>query len=258
MSKNMLAGLCVVVVSTSCICDAQVEIFDDEAEFVLAAGAGVLEDFNDIAEMTLEPGMPIGVGSLTLEHKGCCEMTFVRPGTASNNVDGTRYLDVFVIGPDPVVFPLGEGLRITFPTEVVAVGFDLADSFSLSLSFGADVIADGELILNTWVEGLAGSNGPSAGFLGFTSEEPIGYIEFSTPSSFGEAFGIDNIRYVTACRSCDINTDGTISVADLLEYLGLWFNETPAADVTSDGEITVTDLLGFLECWFTGSASACL
>lgn len=49
---------------------------------------------------------------------------------------------------------------------------------------------------------------------------------------------------------CDADGSGTITVADIFEYLNRWFAGDPRADLNGGG-IQTTDLFDFLNCWFS-------
>ena len=170
---------------------------DDLAGFLAAAGPTQIEDFNSATPgTTINTGPPIAVGAVTVEHVGSDGNSFFSAGADPNNIDGTTHLDIFV-GPEFVpIFP-AESFVITLPFAVTAAGFEIADFFSGGTSFGSDVFAGDEFAFNTTAEGLAGTNGAiPATFIGFVSDTPFSTITFSSNDGFGEAFGIDNLRFV--------------------------------------------------------------
>lgn len=169
-------------------------VFDNQASFEAAAMGTLTEDFNSATPQTLNNGVSVHIGFVSVQHIGSDGNSFIDDGSGSNNIDGSQYLDIFV-GPEFIgIFP-AESFEITFPYEVLAAGFDLFDFFSAGSSAGAEIYADGVLVTDTVTEGLAGTNGMAGGFLGFTSATPFSTLTFASTSGFGEAFGIDNLQY---------------------------------------------------------------
>lgn len=56
---------------------------------------------------------------------------------------------------------------------------------------------------------------------------------------------------VNFCRS-DQNCSGDITVSDLFEYIGVWFNGSAGAEIDGVPQITVADLFGFVQLWLEG------
>ncbi len=51
------------------------------------------------------------------------------------------------------------------------------------------------------------------------------------------------------CR-CDTDGSGTLTAADIFDYLNLWFANDPRADINGGG-VQASDIFDFLNCWFT-------
>ena len=60
--------------------------------------------------------------------------------------------------------------------------------------------------------------------------------------------GVENQPCVTPCPE-DINGDGTVDVADLLDLLAAWGATSGPADINGDGIVDVADLLLLLAAW---------
>lgn len=58
----------------------------------------------------------------------------------------------------------------------------------------------------------------------------------------------------TLTRYCpaDSNLSGTITVADIFDFLSRWFASSQAADFNGDGTLAVSDIFSFLSGWFGG------
>lgn len=57
-------------------------------------------------------------------------------------------------------------------------------------------------------------------------------------------------RFCTA----DFNTDDTVSVQDVFDYLAAWFAGNPRADIDQANCVNVDDIFAFLMAWFAGCA----
>ncbi len=105
-------------------------------------------------------------------------------------------------------------------------------------------------VLNTGSIGVLESTatGPS-GLWSSQTLAPPGYIAFG-------AFAIHNHNGVFAYRvvagcAADFNSDGTLAVQDIFDFLNAWFAGSPAGDFNGGG-LTVGDIFDFLNSWFGG------
>lgn len=57
----------------------------------------------------------------------------------------------------------------------------------------------------------------------------------------------------TFTSACDLDGNGLVDVADLLQFLDAWLNVDIDADVDGDARIDVMDLLEFIQCWHEGA-----
>jgi hypothetical protein len=64
---------------------------------------------------------------------------------------------------------------------------------------------------------------------------------------------ISSAATLTTCPA-DYNCSGAITVQDIFDFLGGWFQGNPSADVDESGTITVQDIFDFLGMWFSGCA----
>lgn len=62
----------------------------------------------------------------------------------------------------------------------------------------------------------------------------------------------DGIPDACAACPCDINGMNGLSVQDIFDFLGLWFQNAPQADFNGANGVTVQDIFDFLACWFAG------
>ena len=53
------------------------------------------------------------------------------------------------------------------------------------------------------------------------------------------------------CYPADFNGNGTLEVADVLEFLDAWFTGDPRADFNGGG-LSPMDIFDFLNAWFSG------
>lgn len=62
------------------------------------------------------------------------------------------------------------------------------------------------------------------------------------------------VSLARAARSCpaDTDTSGTVTVADILNFLSLWSGSDPLADWNGDGVWSVSDILNYLADWSAG------
>ncbi len=63
--------------------------------------------------------------------------------------------------------------------------------------------------------------------------------------------GFAQVLDIIECAACvcDQDRDGEIGIVDLLQYVGRWLDDDPAADLNGDSETSVLDLLLFVDCW---------
>lgn len=186
----------VVVAAFVAFAGAQSVTLDEATWLAGLTGPLAMEDFNSEPEVILPGGVDTAFSGFSVrpETDGS---SFVTAGTGGNNVDGTTHLDLFVAPEDTLFgFPL-EAVTLTFDAPTTAVAFDFADLFSAASSGGVDIFVDGTLVGNTIALGVGGNSGAvSQTFIGISSGTAFTTIQFASPvPSFGETFGIDNIRY---------------------------------------------------------------
>lgn len=70
---------------------------------------------------------------------------------------------------------------------------------------------------------------------------------------FGSNLGGTWSTDLTLTELCpaDFNDDGTVSVADIFDFLGAWFVGELRADSNHSGSLSVADIFDFLDRWFT-------
>jgi hypothetical protein len=88
-----------------------------------------------------------------------------------------------------------------------------------------------------------------------TNQVRIAFIaEDAAPASIVEA-GIDNfqLEIVTCGDDClgDLNSDGEVSVSDLLSIIAAWGTDDENADIDGNGIVAVSDLLIAIGNWGT-------
>jgi len=73
----------------------------------------------------------------------------------------------------------------------------------------------------------------------------------TTATRSGESNVIEQINLLGNIATCtaDINGDGTVDVADLLELIAAWGHSNSPADVNNDGLVDVSDLLELVGSW---------
>lgn len=65
------------------------------------------------------------------------------------------------------------------------------------------------------------------------------------------------------CQNADLNGNGSVTVADLFEFLDVWFGQFGqsgsglAADFDGNGSVAVSDLFGYLDTWFEYFGTTC-
>lgn len=65
------------------------------------------------------------------------------------------------------------------------------------------------------------------------------------------AAGFDRIRLGARCRP-DINSDASLTVQDIFDFLAVYFAGSPAADINGAAGLTVQDIFDFLSLYFAG------
>jgi hypothetical protein len=65
--------------------------------------------------------------------------------------------------------------------------------------------------------------------------------------------GVINASDVSRACPADINCDGAVSVQDIFDYLGLWFQNANKADINGSGSVSTQDIFDFLQAWFGGA-----
>ncbi len=117
---------------------------------------------------------------------------------------------------------------------------------------------DGTLILEAgrsyWIVGASNAPGGSNAVWNFASQG-VGFSANTNngtwqPGGEGAALTLTVLGTPTASCPADENSDGTVDVLDLLEYLELFLIADPGADRTGEGDVTVLDLLTVLSGWF--------
>lgn len=78
----------------------------------------------------------------------------------------------------------------------------------------------------------------------------LGIVDDGDPLSTGAVVAFD-LTGPVACPA-DSNSDGSISVQDLFDFLAAYFSGFPAADVNGSQTLTVQDIFDFLTAYFTG------
>ncbi len=114
--------------------------------------------------------------------------------------------------------------------------------YYLGVSGSGDLPYSTEGAIFTLIESseISGPDGPGAG-------APV--IRWPRPGDTGP-YRIELTGVGYADPTADTNADGWVTIADLLEFLGLF--RAGDADVTGDGKTTVQDLLGYLGLFRNG------
>jgi hypothetical protein len=56
----------------------------------------------------------------------------------------------------------------------------------------------------------------------------------------------------TPCCAADFNQSGSVTVADIMDFINAWLAGSPWTDVNGFGGADVADIFEFLTAWFAG------
>ena len=179
----VLAGGSLALLAVSA--DAALTPFTDLGSWSAAAAGPVkVEDFNDEAVADLPAGGTLNVDgfSILYDSDGTTDDAGIRDGAAFGNVDGTNFFEGFTANPEATYV-------LTFDIPITAFSGEWSGATtgaSIALGTGGESLSLIDFI-----------GQPGDGFFGFASDTAFTeLLIFDDDLTFGEIFGLDNVRWV--------------------------------------------------------------
>ncbi len=182
MIRTLAAAAALAVASTPAF--AQFTIFDDEGDFLAAAGSATLEDFNDLTPADNLDPIVLDLDGFEIDATMVNDFD-INDAATFNNIDGTIFIGA------QVAENLGTGtLAFNFDSPITAFGATFDSPGSLA---GFSISADGALVDDTSALAIDGG----VGFIGFTSTTPVSSVtlDYLGPTGFSELFDFDNLLF---------------------------------------------------------------
>lgn len=171
-----------VALSTSTVSNAAVITFTDRATWAAAVNGTLnLQDFNAEAVGSFDSR---DFGDFSAAEVGGGLFSSIQPGSNSNNIDGTNFLQL------QSSFSPGSVLRFTFDNPITALGFDYTSTDPTGDEFEIELPELG--FQNTF-----GPDGTS-GFFGLISTDAFSQADFSDTVGNGGFLGsgsLDNVEF---------------------------------------------------------------
>lgn len=133
-------------------------------------------------------------------------------------------------------------MRLFVPGELTDTG-PTAEAFA-SIETGGQTRVVGAII-------EPGTLAPESGLLLAFSDSNILFDAYRSADATVMVLNALHLTWSQRCR-VDVSGDGTVDSRDVLQFLGAWVLDDPAADWDGNGEINTIDFIAFLSDWVAG------